>query len=144
LRWNLESASREFSFSIPTLRSALAKNSAVAGEDGCFSTQQVVESIFGALHLEKIRTQREVTEKLHIENAVSKGELLNKRELAKGLAAIADALIHRIRASELSRRAQDDLLADIAGIPLSLQEVADRQTRLPRRNGQKHDDEGES
>jgi hypothetical protein len=78
LRWNFDAMSREFNFSIPTLRAALAKSSAVPGEDGCFSTTQICDALYGALHLEKIRTQRATTERIVLENQITRAEVLDR------------------------------------------------------------------
>jgi hypothetical protein len=88
----------------------LAKNSLSPGEDGCYSTQQIVESIYGALHLEKIRTQRELTKKLELENRKTAASLLDRDALSQGFARIADAFVSRIMAAnELPRSLREDL-----------------------------------
>jgi hypothetical protein len=146
LRWNFDAMSREFNFSIPTLRAALAKNSAVAGEDGCFGTQQIVDSLFGALHLEKIRTQRAMTERITLENQITRAEVLNRSELLRAFAQVADAMVSRIMVSELSREAKEDLLTELSSIPIAVDNVARRQSKLRRsKNGQAvEEEEGES
>jgi hypothetical protein len=142
LRWSLDAASREFNFSAQTLRAALNKNSAVPGEDSCFSTLQLVESLYGALHLERIRSQREVTEKLRIQNMISRGELLSSRELQKGFTAIADAISARVMScSELPRTAREDILRDLSSWPLVVVETAHAQSRS--RNGKRPKPEGD-
>jgi hypothetical protein len=42
--------------------------------------------------------------------------------------------------SEMSRSAKEDLLRDIASIPLILKEVAHSQSRMPRTNGKHNGD----
>jgi hypothetical protein len=138
LRWNLDAMSREFNFSIPHLRGVLAKHNAVAGEDGCFSTQQIVDALYGALHLEKIRTQRAMTERITLENQITRAEVLNRADLAQGLAGIADAMCSIISTSGLSRQEQDNLRRELASIPIILVDVAKQQSRLRRaKNGAK-------
>jgi hypothetical protein len=144
LRWNLDAMSREFNFSIPMLRGALAKNNAVAGEDGCFSTQQICDSLYGALHLEKLRTQRATTERIELENRITKGQVLDKVELMKGFAGIADAMVSIISTSGLSREAQEDLQRELASIPLTINDVARKQTRLRRAKNGAEEEQGES
>jgi hypothetical protein len=62
----------------------------------------------------------------------------------KGLAMIADGITSRIIVSELSRSAKEDLLRDIAGVPLILKDVAQAQSRLlngkAKRNGNGQDE----
>jgi hypothetical protein len=40
------------------LARALAQTSAIPGEDGCYSTAQLIESVFGSMHQEKIALRR--------------------------------------------------------------------------------------
>jgi hypothetical protein len=122
--------SREFNFSIPTLRAALAKNSAVPGEDGCFSTQQIVDSLFGALHLEKIRTQRATTERITLENQITRAEVLNRSALEQAFSGVADAMVSIISRSGLSKDERGDLQRELASIPLTVAGIAKRQTKL--------------
>jgi hypothetical protein len=134
LRWSLARASGEFALSVPTLRAGLAKNSSAPGEDGCFSTQQIVESIYGALHLEKIRTQRELTKKLQLENSITTGAVLNRRELERGFTQIAEAISARVMScNELPRTAREDILRDLSSWPVVIEATADRQTPAPAR-----------
>jgi len=136
LRWNVEVGGRELGLANATLRKALNKSGAIPDEHGCFSTRQLIAAVFGAIDLEKLRTQEQITRKYQLDNAIVEASVVRKDELMKVLGAVADAMTSRIRASELSRHAQDDLLRDIAGIPLSVTDVARRQSRLPaRRNG---------
>jgi hypothetical protein len=83
-----------------------------------------------ALARSRTVVQRHLAEKYRIENAILKGEAINRADLAKGLARIADAMVSRITASSLSREEQEDLLKELASIPLVLEEVVRAQTRL--------------
>jgi hypothetical protein len=131
LRWNLDAASREFGFAAQTIRAALNKNSATPAEDNCFSTQQICDALYGALHLEKIRTQREMTEKLRIENMVSRAELLNRQELAESFSQVADAIKSRIMScSEMPLTVRQDILTELSSIPVVIADVARKQSRF--------------
>jgi hypothetical protein len=144
LRWNIDVAAREFSLSAPTLRKSLAKSDAIADEHGCFATRQILAAVFGAIDLEKLRTQEQVTKRLTLENAITEGSVVNRAELSKCLAAIADAMVSRITASGLSQPAQEDLLRELSGIPVMLQGVASRQTKLRlAHDGDNGDDDGD-
>jgi hypothetical protein len=129
LRWSLAAASREFGFSIPTIRAAL-KN-VVPGEDNCFSTQEICASLYGALHLEKIKTQVQITRKLELENAITTGSVLDKAALQATFAELADCLRQTVyNDSNLSREAKENFLSNLATWPLRLKDVAKRQTRF--------------
>jgi hypothetical protein len=81
LRWTLTRAAKEFQVPRETLRRRLGDHHQETGPDGCFSTRQVVESIYGDLHREKIRTQRALSKKLELENAITTASVLNRAEL---------------------------------------------------------------
>ena len=134
LRWSVERAGIEFGMSSATLRKSLAKNSAVPDRDGLFSTAQLVAAIYGGLYLERLRTQRARAQQLELQNAITTGEVLNRAELSKAFAAIADAVVSRIMSSGLARSEKEDILRDISTWPSALKGVAERQTRLQRNN----------
>ena len=94
----------------------------------------------------KLRTQNEQAEKLRLENEFTRAEVLNRRELMGVLSRVADAVVSRVMSSSLERTIKEDILRDIASIPVALQETADKQTRLPRGNGHRHnvDDDEQS
>jgi hypothetical protein len=135
IKWTIQQASIEFGTSPPTLGKALAQASIAPAADGTYSTQEICQALFGLMHQEKLATQKEIREKLQLENQITRGQMLSRSELAKALALIADAMTSRIAASELSRSAKEDLLKDLSSIPLMLRDVAHAQSRLPRRNG---------
>jgi hypothetical protein len=134
LRWSVERASREFALSTGTLRKSLNKNSAASDKDGLYTTQQITAALYGALHIEKLKTQREITRKLPLENAITTGSVLNRAELAKAFAMIADAISSRIMSCQtLPRSAREDILKDLSSWPLVLEDVAHCQSPAPAR-----------
>jgi hypothetical protein len=142
LRWSVERAGIEFGLSSATLRKALNKDSAAPDNDGLYSTQQIAAAIYGALHIEKIKTQRQITERITLENQITRAEVLNRAELMKVMAAIADAFVSRVMSVQgLSRQEKEDLLKDLASWLLALEEVAHRQTRLPRGKAKRPDED---
>ena len=130
LRWTIEPASIEFGTAQNTLRKGLSQAHVACGSDGCFTTAQICEGLFGVMRQEKIKTQRELTRRYLLENQITEAEVLMRSEVSKGLAMIADAMTSRIMASQLSRSAKEDLLKDLASIPLVLKDVAHGQSRL--------------
>jgi hypothetical protein len=143
LRWSIEAVSREFKLAANTARKILHQGGVEPDGVGTYSTEQVVSCLFGNLHAEKIRKERELVRKYRIENETSEANLLDRTELMKGFAALADAIVFRITSSELSREAKEDLLRDLSTIPVVISNVARRQTRLPRGNGTRPESEGE-
>jgi hypothetical protein len=141
LRWSVERAGIEFGLTSQTLRKALNKNSATADADGLYTTQQVAAAIYGSMHIEKLATQKELRRKLEFENAVTEARLIDRAELMKGLAAVADAMTTRIMTSELSRSSKQDLLKELSSVPIVLKEVAHAQSALPRGNGKRNEED---
>jgi hypothetical protein len=135
LRWSIERASREFKLAQNTLRKYLHQGGAEPDADGCYSTQQLCACAYGDLRAERLRKERELTRKYQLENAITEGNLLDRAELSRTFAVIADAMVTRINsATEVPRTVREDLLRDLSSWPLSLEEVAHRQSRLPRGN----------
>ena len=145
LRWSVERAGIEFGLTSQTLRKSLAKNDAQPDVAGLYTTKQIAGAVYGgAFSEEKLRTQRQLTRKLEFENAITEATVLNRVELMKVLSAIADGMTARIMAdAEMSRSAKQDLLRDLSSIPLTLEQVAHAQSRLPRGNGTRPESEGE-
>jgi hypothetical protein len=130
LKWNTTKAATEFGISKDTLKKSLNQISAPADSDGLYSTQQICDALFGAMRQEKLATQKELRRKLELENRITMASFLNKDALMRGLSAIADAVVARITVSGLSLEERQDILKDISSIPLSIAEVAARQSRL--------------
>jgi len=124
------------------LNRALARISATPGKDGCYSTAQICEALFGDMHKEKVKTQRQITDRITLENQITRAEVLNRAELMKVMAAIADAFVSRVMSVQgLSRQEKEDLLKDLASWPLALEEVAHAQTRLPNGKGPRSEED---
>jgi hypothetical protein len=135
LRWSVVVAAREFGLSNMTLRKALNKSGAIPDKGACYSTRQLIHAVFGAIDLEKHRTQEQITRKYQLDNAIVEASVIDKTALMKMLTQVADAMVHRITASSLSRDEQEDLLRDLASIPIGLEGVTRAQTELPAARG---------
>jgi hypothetical protein len=81
LKWNVEKAATEFGLSIMTLRKALNKTSATPDQDGLYMTRQIIAALYGALHQEKVRTQKELADRYMLENQITRAEVLNRSEV---------------------------------------------------------------
>ena len=141
LRWSIERAGIEFGLTSQTLRKSLAKTSATPDADGLFTTKQIIAAIYGAFDQEKLATQKQLTRKYEIANAVSEASLLDRAGLMQGLAAIADAMVSRIMSANVDRSVKDDLLNQLAGVPVVLENVAHAQSKLSRGNGSRPEEE---
>ena len=121
LRWSIERVGIEFGLASQTLRKSLAKTSATPDADGLFTTKQIIAAVYGAFDQEKLATQKQWTRKYEIANAVAEASVLDRSELARGLATIADAMTSRIMSADVPRSVKEDLLTDLAGLPLILE-----------------------
>lgn len=130
LRWNVEKAAREFAVSNITIKRRLNEVAASPDKDGLYSTEQLVEALFGSMHVEKLKTQREITHRYALENAITRAEVLNRAELTKAFSALADALVTVINLSELGRREKEDFLKNLSSWPVLLEDVAAAQSKF--------------
>jgi hypothetical protein len=147
LCWSIDRASREFKLAQNTLRKYLHQGGAEPDAGGCYSTEQLCKAIFGDLRAERLRKERELTKKYQLENAITEGNLLDRQALARTFGLIADAMVTRINsATELPRTVREDILRELSTWPLAIEEVAHRQSRLPRGRGNvqtSEDEEGD-
>jgi hypothetical protein len=144
LKWNLRKAAVELGTTVDTLKKSLNQISAEPDGDGLYTTGQLVRARFGELYQEKLRVQRETADRIAMENEITRGETLNRAELAKGFGALAAAMVARIATSGLSREAQEDLQRELASIPIVIEDVAHTQTRLRRSKNGKTSEKGEN
>ena len=143
LKWNLKKAAVEFGTTVDTLKKSLNQVSAEPDADGLYTTGQLIQARYGELYQEKLRVHRETADRIAMENAITRGETLSRSELMKGFAALADAMVFRITSSELSREAKEDLLKDLASIPIVIADTARKQTRFRRgKNGPAEEAQG--
>jgi hypothetical protein len=142
LRWSIDRASAEFKLAQNTLKKYLNQSGAEPDEGGCYSTAQVTNAIFGDLRAERLRKERELTKRYALQNAITEGSVLDRAELSRTFALIADAMVSRINsATELPRNVREDLLRDLSTWPDAIKETVARQTKFPRgRDGQTGDD----
>ena len=134
LRWTIERGANEFKIAPSTLKKVLRQAGIEPDEGGCFPTRAICEALFGDLHGQRVQKERELVRRYTLENQITEGAFLNRSELMRGLAMIADAMTSRIMSANIPRNAKEDILTDLAGIPLILKNVAQAQTKL-RRSG---------
>jgi hypothetical protein len=70
-----------------------------------------------------------------LENQITRGEVMNRAELSRVFAMVADAMTSRIMAASVPRSVKKDLLKELSSVPVILKDVAHSQTRLRRGNG---------
>ncbi|MEY4385139.1 MAG: Phage packaging protein Nu1 [Verrucomicrobiota bacterium] len=85
IRLTLDQAAAEFGIDRRTLARALSETNAEAGRDKCFSILQCHRACFGDLDAEKLRLTREQADKLAMENAAKRGELVEAKVVADAI-----------------------------------------------------------
>jgi hypothetical protein len=96
------------------------------------------------LRAERLRKKRELTRKYQLGNAIVEASVLDRAELMKGLALIADAMVSRIMSSGLARSEKEDLLKELSSMPIVLRDVADALNVWDDEEGIEQEDEGEA
>lgn len=135
LRWTVEAIGREFKLAQNTVRKILHQGGSEPDASGCYSTEQVTSCLFGSLHAEKIRKERELVRKYQLENEIMEASVLDRQSLSSGFGQLADALKSVVMLDQnLTRESKEDFLRNLATWPVILEDVVQRQTRL-RRNG---------
>jgi phage terminase Nu1 subunit (DNA packaging protein) len=124
LRWNLIQAAYEFGITDDTLRKYLTRAEQGPGVDGCYATEQIIDAVYGSKYRETLRLTREQADKLALENAQTRGELLNRVEITSALEGVFSIVAQIIQASALSKTDQDDILNNIATYPVTVIENA--------------------
>jgi hypothetical protein len=145
LKWNLRKAAVEFGTTVDTLTKSLRQVSAEPDADGLYTTGQLIQARYGELYQERLRVQRETADRIALENKITRAEVLDRAELMKVFSAVADEMTYRIQTSGLTREEKSDLQLSLAGVPIGIDGVVKRQTKLPRRsNGQTTGSENKS
>jgi hypothetical protein len=132
LRWSAEKAAAEFGLTHPTLRKLLAQNSIQGGADECYSTKEIATAVFGDLAGEKLLTQRELTRKYTNENRIVEGAYVDRAQLMALFTQVADSMTSRIESSSLTREEKHDLRLELSSVPIGVDDIAKRQSKLPR------------
>jgi hypothetical protein len=144
LRWSIDAAAPEFGMGVNTLRKLLNQASVAPGEDGCYSTAQLLSAIYGRMHEEKLKTQEQLTKKYELANRTAEGALLNRDALMAGFSQLADSLKSVIMSStQMTRTEKEDFLRNLSSWPVIVDGVAARQSKLRRsKNGQAVEEDG--
>ena len=97
------------------------------------------------MHQERLATQREITKRYALDNAIVEGSVLDREALSSAFAQLADALSGVINSSGLPRQTREDFLRNLAGWPQIITSVAARQSKLPNGKGpRQEEDQSES
>ncbi len=116
IRWTPGRAAEEFRVGYKLVTGGLKKSGELAGEDGCFSTIQVANAIYGDMHKQKLRLATEAADAKALANDEARGRLVDKPDLLTRFQTVFAEMKGRILNSELSQDRKDALLNSIASL----------------------------
>jgi hypothetical protein len=114
IRWNMEAAAREFRVHRKTLSTRLTKEGTIAGEDGCFSTDQITKALYGDIEKQKIRIATETADRIALGNDETRRGLVNKADLMSKFQAVFAEIRQRILNSPLENDRKDSILKSLS------------------------------
>src|SRR6185369_3485780 len=109
IRWTLELAASEFPINRTTLGKRLKQANIKPDKDQRFSTKSICDAVFGNLAGERLRLVREQADRVALENAKERRELISVREIAPIKAEI-DSI------SYIERDDKDKILVKCGGL----------------------------
>lgn len=104
----------EFGPDPKTLKKNLVTSGVVAGDDGLYSSKDALRLVCGDIDAEKLRETHERADKLAIENATARGELVDVADFAKQYETIYAEIRQTILGSKLADSDKDTLLDKLA------------------------------
>jgi hypothetical protein len=95
------------------------------GEDGCFSSRQLLSAVFGSLHKAKLHQVQEETRYTALRSQILRGEYLERAALQNAFGRVAERILEVIRNDRaLSAEAREDLLRSLSSVPILISDVA--------------------
>lgn len=116
VRWSLRKAAPEFGINIATLGGRVRERGIIPGDDGLFSTQQILAAIFGSKEEEQIRNIQLDNEQRAVDLAKSKRELIPIQDAVRVWSSRVVAMKQAIVGSKLSDAEKRELLNHLAEI----------------------------
>ena len=135
-RWSPDHAAREFGCDRRTIEKNLARESIEPGEDGKFSTAQIVSVMFGDQDAADLRLTLAQAEQIERKNRVAAGRLVDVDAVIRFNEQVAAAMRERVLALDIPHTTKESLLGD-------LQKLDDNQLqRSEFSKNQEEDEEG--
>ena len=113
IRWTVQRASVEFGIHRETLAKHLRRESVHPGSDQKYSTSDICKGVFGDLRREQTRESKERADKLALDNAERRKELIPAGDVFCLLEGSFISIRERILGSSLSETEQTDLLKQL-------------------------------
>ena len=115
-RWTIARAAIEFGLDRKTLAKYLARDSTFPGEDGMYSTCEIVAAIRGDLTAERTLLTKAQRRREEIKLAMEMEDVIPQQRVYELLENIFLAIKSKITGSHLSEAEQDAILTDLAGL----------------------------
>src|SRR6516165_12283604 len=116
LRWTVMRAAAEFGMHRDTLTKYLRREGIHPGPDGKFSTQEIVKGVYGDLRSEQVRETRARADKLELELAKERQQVIPAPRVFQFLENIFVAVKAKITSSSLSDLEQERILNDLVSL----------------------------
>ncbi len=116
IRWSLAMAAAEFGLGPKTVATRVKAAGIVPGKDGRFSTAEIHGAICGDYEKERTRKMKEDADKAALENAVARGQLVDKGDFMKRFEGIYAEMRQGILGSAMPDSDKDALLNKLARV----------------------------
>jgi hypothetical protein len=122
LLWAPTDIAYEFGLSKATVYRRL-KDAGLTGAEGTYTTRQVTEALFSSYTAERTKLVVLQKEEQEMRVAQMRGQLIDKQELTNALASIFISIRNIVQTSDLPKKDQLDILNNIAGMPILVEEA---------------------
>ncbi len=113
-RWSLMSACKEFEINRMTLQSRLSGAGIIVGEDGLYSTHDILAAVMGDIRAERLRKTREEADHVAIKNAEARKELIPATEVLRVLESTFTVIKQEILGSQLPEDTRRSILLHLS------------------------------
>ncbi len=113
-RWSILSACREFEVHRTTLQRRLIELGIIVGDDGLYSTHDILSAIMGDIRAERLRKTREEADHVAIKNAEARKELIPASEVFRVLESTFTVIKQEILGSQLPEDTRRSILLHLS------------------------------
>ena len=113
VRWSVDLAAKEFGSDRRTISKALGNAGIPPGEDGKWSTRDIVSAIFGDREAAELRVTVAKAEQLERRNRVAAGELVEVAAVIRFNEELAAALRERVMALDIPHATKEAMLGEL-------------------------------
>lgn len=118
MRWTLEVAAREFGMHSRTLNNAFVQLGEKPDEDGKFTTAQILKAAFGDIEGEKLRKTKEEADKLALENAKTRRQMMSSESVLRVWTGALIELRNAVQNVDAPNEVKQRVLAAMREVPV--------------------------